>query len=273
MDVTDALGRALALRAAPQRIVSLVPSITETLFALGLDERVAGRTEFCVHPADRVARAACVGGTKNPDVDAIVKLRPDLVLANKEENRRRDVERLEAAGIPVFVTYSRSVREAVAEIRTLGRICERAEPAEAIARAVERKLGEVAVRGRARSRRPRVVALVWKGPYMAVGGDTFAHDLIVSCGGENCFSARDASAPGERRYPRVSAAEIEAARPDVILLPTEPYAFGAADRRELLGLRCPAAESGAVHVVEGELLSWYGPRMARALEEISALLL
>jgi len=110
---TDALGREHEFAAPPRRIVSLVPSWTEALFALGAGDSVVGVTEYCVHPADRVARLARVGGTKNPDTRAIAALRPDLVLANREENRQRDVERLEAAGLRVFVTYARRVAEAV----------------------------------------------------------------------------------------------------------------------------------------------------------------
>jgi ABC-type Fe3+-hydroxamate transport system substrate-binding protein len=113
----------------------------------------------------------------------------------------------------------------------------------------------------------RTVALIWRDPFMVVGADTFAHDLLSCCGAVNPFAGE-----GERRYPRVERAALEAAAPDVILLPTEPYAFGEQDRRELLELDCPAARAGRIHVVEGELLTWYGPRMARALETFAALL-
>jgi len=224
-----------------------------------------GVTEFCVHPAEGVAAKPKVGGTKNPDVRAILALRPDLVVANKEENRRRDVESLEAGGVPVFVTYARGVREAIDEIRTLGAVVGRAAEAEALVAPVERALA--AQEARAAEPRVRCVALIWRDPFMVVGADTFAHDLLACCGGENPFAGAS-----ERRYPRVERAELEAARPEVILLPTEPYAFGEADRVELLELDCPAARDGRIHVVEGELLTWYGPRMARALETFSALL-
>jgi ABC-type Fe3+-hydroxamate transport system substrate-binding protein len=224
-----------------------------------------GVTEFCVHPAALVAEKPKLGGTKNPDVAAILAQRPDLVVANKEENRRRDVEALATAGVPVFVTYARGVREALAEIRTLAGIVDRAAQAESLAVPVERALAAQA----ARAGEPcvRTVALIWRDPFMVVGADTFAHDLLSCCGAENPFADE-----GERRYPRVERAALEAAAPEVILLPTEPYAFGEADRRELLELDCPAARAGRVHVVEGELLTWYGPRMARALETFAALL-
>jgi ABC-type Fe3+-hydroxamate transport system substrate-binding protein len=265
MPIIDATGRAHTFSEPPRRIVSLVPSLTETLFSLGVGTSLVGVTDYCVHPAEAVAALPHVGGTKNPDVDAIRALRPDLVLANKEENRRRDVETLEAAGVPVFVTYARTVREAVDEIRLLGRICEVPRPADALAQEVEAALARQALRSA--EPRTRTVALIWKEPFMAVGGDTFAHDLLASCGAQNPF----ADAEG-RRYPRVDTRALEAAAPEVILLPTEPYAFGARDREELLALDCPAARSGRVHVVEGELLSWYGPRMTRALETFGALL-
>jgi ABC-type Fe3+-hydroxamate transport system substrate-binding protein len=261
---TDALGRPHEFATPPARIVSLVPSWTETLFALGLDDAIVGRTEFCVHPADRVERVTRVGGTKNPDLAAIVALRPDLVIANKEENRRRDVERLEAEGLRVFVTYPRTVAGAVRELRALGRIVARASAADEIADEVESRLATLAAHPRAR--RPRAVALVWRDPFMVVGGDTFASDLIACAGAENPFAVE----PGAR-YPRVDPDSLAAAAPDVILLPTEPYAFGEPDRLELLGLACPAAETGRIHVVEGELLSWYGPRMSRALATLAAL--
>ena len=261
---SDARGRQHRLDDAPRRIVSLVPSLTETLFALGLGERVVGITDYCVHPESQVEGLPRVGGTKNPSLGQIARLEPDLVLANREENTRRDVERLEAQGFTVFVTYARTVREGVDDIALLGRMAERPEAAAPIVQTIE------SAWERARERRPdpapRVAALIWKRPYMAVGPDTFAHDLIAECGGRNVFGE------GERRYPRVDEDALLAAQPDVILLPTEPYEFGPRDRDELMALDVPAAAEGRVHVIEGELLSWYGPRIARALDLLSELL-
>ena len=259
--ITDALGRAHDFAEPPRRIVSLVPSITETLFALGLAARVVGVTEFCLHPEAGVRSKIRVGGTKNPSLEAILELAPDLVLANKEENRRRDVERLEAAGVRVFVTYARSVADAVREIQTLGAATGASEAAEPIAAGIEAARAAIEVP----EPRTRVAALIWKRPYMAVGDDTFAHDLMEVCGGVNCCA-------GSGRYPRIDVAALERAAPDVILLPTEPYAFGESDRAELLQLDCAAARSGRVHVIEGELLSWYGPRTERALRALPRLL-
>lgn len=265
MRLKDALGREHVFLEPPERIVSLVPSITETLFALGLQERVVGVTDFCVHPEEGVRTKPHVGGTKNPSLARIHELAPDLVLANKEENRQRDVERLEAAGIRVFVTYARTLAEAIEEIRTLSGLMRAEARAQPILLEVEQAWA--AARGLTSEPRPRVVALIWKGPYMAVGGDTFAHDMIVQSGGTNPF------ADESRRYPRIDAERLAAARPEVILLPTEPYTFAEPDRLELLRLDCPAARAGRIHILEGELLSWYGPRMGRALRVLSDLIL
>jgi ABC-type Fe3+-hydroxamate transport system substrate-binding protein len=264
MRLRDSLDRELEIVRPPARIVSLVPSLTETLFALGVGDAVVGVTDFCVHPEQAVRAKPRVGGTKNPSVEAILELDPDLVVANKEENRRRHVEELAAEGVPVFVTDARTVERALIEIETLGAITDSAASAHEIVRETRAALRRAAAR--AHGEATRVVALVWKDPYMAVGGDTFAHDLLQCCGGRNPFERADS------RYPRISAADLERAAPEVILLPTEPYAFGERDRCELLELRCPASRRRRVHIVEGELLSWYGPRMPRALERFSDLL-
>jgi ABC-type Fe3+-hydroxamate transport system substrate-binding protein len=262
--VVDSRGRSLELAQPPRRIVSLVPSHTETLFAIGAGSRVVGVTRYCVHPADGVAALPRVGGTKNPDVASILALAPDLVVANREENRRRDVERLEAAGVAVLVTYARTVEQAIEEIRVLGALGECEPAAGALAAQSEQALARA--RERARGRRVRYLALIWKDPYMAVGPDTFAADLLEACGGVSLLPA------GARRYPRLDEREIEALDPEVILLPSEPYPFQPHEREPLLALRCAAARAGRIHLVEGELLSWYGPRVARALEVFGELL-
>jgi ABC-type Fe3+-hydroxamate transport system substrate-binding protein len=263
--VVDARGRVLEFAVAPRRIVSLVPSHTETLFALGAGGLVVGATEYCVHPEKELLGVPRVGGTKNPRIGRVLELAPDVVIANREENRRADVERLEAAGVPVLVTYARTAREAVADVRCLGELSQTAECAEGLARRIEDALERA--RARAGGRRVRYLALIWKGPYMAVGPDTFAADLLAACGGTNPLPAE-----GPRRYPRLDERAIESLDPQVILLPTEPYPFQVHEREPLLRLQCAASRSGRVHVVEGELLTWYGPRMERALDLFTDLL-
>jgi ABC-type Fe3+-hydroxamate transport system substrate-binding protein len=250
---------------SPCRIVSLVPSLTEALFALGLGERVVGVTEWCVHPAEQVAALPRVGGTKTPDVPAILALAPELVIANHEENRRRDVERLEAAGLRVWVTYPRTVAEGAA---LLAELAELGAPAEARARVVEPVLAAVALAVRARPERGvPVFCPVWRDPWLSVGGDTYASDLLTLCGGRNVFAEH-----GDRRYPRVSLDDVVAAAPEVVILPDEPYAFGAADEMELRRLPVPAARSGRIHRVDGTWVSWYGPRIRPALRAMRGLL-
>jgi ABC-type Fe3+-hydroxamate transport system substrate-binding protein len=248
----------------PRRIVSLVPSVTEALFALGLGERVVGVTDWCVHPAAAVAGLPRVGGTKDTDVEAVVALAPDLVLANREENTERTVRRLREAGLPVRVSYPRTVAEGVALLAELAALGASAEARDAVVEPARRALAE------ARAGRPaslvRVFCPIWRDPWMAVSGDTYAHDLLVLCGAENPWAG------ARRRYPVVTRAEVEAARPDLVLLPDEPYAFAPADQQELLAWDLPAARAGRIHLIDGTLVSWYGPRIPRAIETIRLLL-
>jgi ABC-type Fe3+-hydroxamate transport system substrate-binding protein len=252
-------------RAAARRIVSLVPSLSEALFALGLGDRLVGVTDWCVHPRALVAPLPKVGGTKNPSLARIAELAPDLVLANREENRRRDVEALEARGIDVWVTHPRTVEEASALLRELAELGAPAAAAAQVLRPIEQALAAAAQR--ADAPRVRVFCPIWKNPWMAVGGDTYADDLLRVCGGANVFSDRP-----ERRYPILTLEEIVAASPEVILLPDEPYAFGPRDLAELAQLPLPAARTGRIHLIDGTLVSWYGPRIANAIAGIGALL-
>jgi ABC-type Fe3+-hydroxamate transport system substrate-binding protein len=248
----------------PRRIVSLVPSLSEALFELGLGDRVVGVTEWCVHPAAAVARVPKVGGTKTPDLAAIRALAPDLVIANQEENRRRDIERLEALGIRVWLTYPRTVAEGAA---LLAELAELGASDAARAAVVAPVLGALGEAERARPERGTAVFCpIWRDPWMAVGGDTYAHDLLTLAGGRNVFAERR-----ERRYPRVTLDEVIAAAPEVVILPDEPYAFGASDVAELRRLPIPAARSGRIHVIDGTWVSWYGPRIARALRALRGL--
>ena len=255
----------MTLRRDARRIVSLVPSLTEALFELGLGPRVVGVTDWCVHPAEAVAPLPKVGGTKNPSISRVLELRPDLVIANREENRERDVTRLREAGVDVWVTYPRTVSEAVSLLREIAELG--APPATAGPRVAEVEEALARAREAAGRRRTRVFCPIWKRPWMAVGADTYAHDLLAHCGGENVFADRE-----ERRYPIVEESEIVAAAPEVVLLPDEPYAFGPRDVEQLAELAIPAAAAGRIHCVDGTLISWYGPRTGRALREIGALL-
>ena len=254
-----------APESSPVRIVSLVPSLTEACFALGLGERVVGVTDWCVHPASELTGLPRLGGTKDPDLERIAALAPDLVIANHEENTRRTVEALEARGLRVWVTYPRNVAEAVELLRELARI----SPERSVAdRAVEPVAAAFEAARRAPpTTRARVFCPIWRDPWMSVGADTYAADLLWLCGGTNVFADR-----ADRRYPRVELAEVAAAAPDVVLLPDEPYAFGPRDVAELCTLDMPAARDGRIHLIDGTWVSWYGPRIAAAIAGLKPLL-
>jgi ABC-type hemin transport system substrate-binding protein len=248
-----------------RRIVSLVPSLTEALFSLGLGGRLVGVTQWCVHPAEGVAALPKLGGTKDPDLAAILALEPDLVIANREENRRRDVEQLERSGAPVWVTYPRTVRDGAGLLRELAALGASAEAVRTVVEPVEAALREAAAHPPAQ--RTRVFCPIWKKPWMAVGGDTYGDDLLTLCGGANVFANHS-----KRRYPKVTTDEIVAAAPEVVLLPDEPYAFGPADAAELGALPIPAAANARIHLIDGTLVSWYGPRIRQAIDTLRSLL-
>src|SRR5262245_26934516 len=262
----DASGTLVALPARPTRIVSLIPSITELLFGLGLDDRIVGVTIFCTEPRDRVARTAKVGREKDPDLARIRALAPDLVVANIEENRKDVVDALRADGVPVWVTYPRTVSEGIGLVRELGALTGAAAAAEALAQPLEAALARVLARA-AGTPRARVFCPIWRGPYMTINRDTYVHDLLWTYGGDNVF------AESPLRYPTVSLEEVRAAAPEVILLPDEPYRFRATHRADFAALGdVPAVRARRIHLVDGKLLSWYGPRIGEALDRVPRLL-
>lgn len=261
--LADALGRTIELARPPERIVSLVPSHTETLFALGVGDRVAGATRYCVVPAGRTRDIPKVGGTRTLDLGRIRELRPDLVVANKEENERADVERLLAEAFPVFVTFPRTAAEGALTIRSLGRLAGREREAEEIAAPIETRIRA------ARANRPpprRVFCPVWMRPWIGANADTFLHDMIAISGGENvCGSHPD-------RYPRLEAGEIAGLSPEVVLLPDEPYPFSDRDAGEIAGRILPGFDRSQIHLVPGQLLHWHGPRMGEGIDFLRRIL-
>ena len=262
----DASGVAVSLRATPRRIVSLIPSITEILFALGLDDAVAGCTVYCTQPPAGVATKTRVGGEKNPKLDLIRELGADLVVANIEENVREHIETLRAWGIPVYVTYPRTVADGIRLVRELGSVTGAAERGAEIAAALETRLAEIRS-GRAHRRRARVFCPIWRNPYRTINGDTYVHDMLAVCGGEKVFVGLPT------RYPEISLADVAVARPDVILLPDEPYRFRRAHIADFAPYPdIPAMRDGRIHLVDGKLLSWYGPRIDHALATLPELL-
>ncbi|MGW3857379.1 helical backbone metal receptor [Micromonospora arida] len=225
------------------RVVSLVPSLTEAV-ALTLPGALVGATDWCSHPAGLdVAR---VGGSKYPDLDRVRALRPDVVLLNVEENRRADAEALQAAGVPVRVTYPRTVSGALAELGDL--LTELGAPTEpAWLRAARRAW---AAPPRLTTTR-RAVVPVWRRPWVVLGGDTFAGDVLRRLGVVNAYDEHP------ERYPRPTLAELREREPDLVVLPDEPYRFTADDGPEAFpGVPCA--------LLSGRHLTWYGPSLAEA---------
>jgi ABC-type Fe3+-hydroxamate transport system substrate-binding protein len=243
---TDARGHTVTLSEAPSRIVSLVPSQTELLSYLGLDRHVVGVTRFCEHPDHWRSDKTVVGGTKQVDVDAVRSLEPDFVLANLEENEREDVEALDAIA-PVYVTEVKTVPEALDIIRTVGTLVGRDAFARQLAAGIAERFDELPAFAALRA-----VYLIWRDPYMSVGGDTFIHDVMRRAGLDNVYGDRT-------RYPEVTVGEIADEDPDVVLCSSEPFPFHQKDRFTA-DLR-EALSPERVRVVNGQAFSWYGSRL------------
>jgi ABC-type Fe3+-hydroxamate transport system substrate-binding protein len=245
------------------RIVSLCPSLTELVFDLGAGDSLVGRTKFCVHPEGAVDAVEKIGGTKNPKVDRIIELAPDLVLMNEEENRAEDAAALSAAGLRVHASLPRTAAETAAMVRSIGMALGRSREAEHVAADIERRADRV--RREAVHHPPiRYACLIWHEPIMTVNDDTFIAGLLSLPGGQNVFGGRDA------RYPTITAEELHVADPLRVLLPDEPFPFQARHADELASLtRLPRER---FRVVDGELLSWHGSRTPRGIDYAEAIL-
>jgi ABC-type Fe3+-hydroxamate transport system substrate-binding protein len=290
MSLYDDRGRAISLPSAPRRVVSLVPSDTLSLAAIGCGGALVGRTDYCELPAELVAGIPSVGGTKNPSVEKILALRPDLVLANQEENTKKDLEALAQKGVNVFVAFPKRVAEGVAHLARLARMF-RVETDEAVRSLC--RAGYEAIR-EAEAARARVTAVptfcpIWMDPLMTIHGDTFISDMLAMAGAANVFADRERRYPlaadlgkaaawtvdqvGTRdvRYPRVSMDEVNARRPALVLLPDEPHPFSEADADVFRAQATPAAEHDAVMRTGGKDLCWYGARSVEGLPRLRAL--
>lgn len=264
--VIDGLGREVRLAAPPSRIVSLVPSLTEALFALGLRAQIVGRTEYCVQPAALVADTPTFGGTKTPQVQAIINLQPDLVIASAEENVREHVQALLDAGLTVYISLPRTVRRALAELKDLARMLGREREAAPWLADAHDTLAALERRA-AMSRPVRYFCPIWRRPYMAARTDTYMSDVLRICGGENIFS------DGPAHYYPVELADAAARNPEVILLPDEPYPFSTKHVAELRAYHTmPAVRDERISLCDGQMLTWYGPRIGEGLRAVSKLL-
>jgi ABC-type Fe3+-hydroxamate transport system substrate-binding protein len=234
-----------------------VPSLTEALFAFGLGERVAGVTRYCVEPPEGVAAKPKIGGTKNVDVAHVRALEADLVLANVEENTRADVETLEAAGLPVFLTYARTVSEAIDELRTIAAITDAEAAARPIVEEAQAELHESLAANASRRAIPTFCP-IWRNPWMTIGPQTYIHEVLRVCGAANVY------AEATDRYPLFELAEVATRKPEIALLPDEPYRFSEKNVPEVIE-KLPGVR---IYCVDGKMLCWYGPRIAASLRQL-----
>lgn len=255
--VEDQMGRAVQVSDRPQRIISLVPSQTELLYDLGLGERVVGITKFCVHPEIWFKSKHRVGGTKKVDMDKVRALKPDLIIGNKEENERKDIQALEQE-FPVWMSDIRDLPGALDMITRMGELTGTSLKATALVTEISQAFGIL------RPLDPSYTAayLIWCEPYMVAGHGTFINDMLLRCGLQNVFDEGDA------RYPEITPQELAESDPDIILLSSEPYPFKEEHIQEL-NMICPGTP---VRIVDGELFSWYGSRLLRSPAYFSGIL-
>ncbi len=239
----DQTGREVRLPGIPKRIVSVVPSQTELLYHLGLEDKVLGITKFCIHPAEWFRTKTRVGGTKKLDIGKIRSLEPDLVIANKEENTKEDVEAI-SAFCPVWTSDIHSIPDALVMIREIGALTSRVAEASALKNQIETGFKEIT------GARRRAGYLIWKNPFMAAGGDTFISDMMKAAGLDNVFSKTD-------RYPEVTIELIRSSGIEILLLSSEPYPFKMRDLEELKKIM----PDTKIVLADGEMFSWYGSRM------------
>ncbi|HEY8402208.1 MAG TPA: helical backbone metal receptor [Cytophagaceae bacterium] len=247
--VKDQLDREVYVNVPAQKIISLVPSQTELLFDLGLEKEVIGVTKFCDEPRELTKTRIKVGGTKNVNLSKILSLRPDLILANKEENLKEDMEKL-AEEVPVWVSDVSDLDSAWNMIEQVGRLTGKKKMARTLTDMIRHSFSNLYFR-----RELKVVYFIWKAPYMVAGGDTFINFMLKKCGFVNLFASF-------MRYPTVTFEEIRQLNPDLILLSSEPYPFRENHLPEFQQL-CPSAN---VLLVDGKMFSWYGSRLKYAAD-------
>jgi len=236
----------------PASIVSLVPSLTELLFDLGLGSKVAGRTRFCIHPEDKVEQARIIGGTKNPRIKKILSMKPDLIIANREENRKEDVEELRKF-VEVMVTDINTVDDALITIFDIGERCGVAEKAVELTATIRRELNRA-------PDEPELTAayFIWRDPWMTIGNDTYIHSVLDHWSLKNVYGDL-------KRYPKTTLKELQKRSPNLVMLSSEPYPFKEKHLQEVEEA-CPGSR---IVLVDGEWFSWYGSRMLGSFKKLN----
>ena len=244
----DQCGKPVTLSNFPSRIVSLVPSQTELLYDLGLNEEVIGITKFCIHPAQWFSNKTRIGGTKSVNTEQVKALQPDLIIANKEENVKEQVDEL-TAHCPVWTSDISSLSQALQMIEAIGMITNTAAKASDITAGINQQFARLT----APAKNIRTAYLIWQDPFMTVGSDTFIHDMLTRCGFDNIFKTM-------QRYPVVTIEEISNCNCELLLLSSEPFPFKQ-KHVEKLRKQLP---STTILLTDGEMFSWYGSRLLQS---------
>lgn len=254
LTITDQIGKEVSFSFPPERIVSVVPSQTELLFDLGLDKDLAAVTWFCIHP-EAAKKKIKIGGTKNLKLDKIRALKPGLIIANKEENEKDQIEAL-AREFPVWTSDIHNLEQALDMCRQLGGITGSEDKANEIASKISRSFDTLPQANGA-----SVLYLIWKDPYMSAGQDTFISHMLERCGFVNVMQDKS-------RYPELTEAQMRQLSPDLIFLSSEPYPFKEKHIAELQQI-CPQSK---ILLVDGEMFSWYGSRLLHAAAYLESLI-
>lgn len=255
--VTDQMGRNVQVPQKPVRIVSLVPSQTELLYYLGLDTEVVGQTLFCIHPAQQHQSKPRIGGTKKLNLDKIRALNPDLIIGNKEENERSQIEQLEKE-FPVWMSDITTLDDALVMMEKVGTLVNQHARAAELVHAIRTQFTTI----RQSSQVLHVLYLIWREPWMGAAHDTFIGNILQAAGWHNVLQA-----PVYNRYPQLSAADVAALDPDVILLSSEPYPFKEQHIHELKMI----SPGSRILLADGELFSWYGNRLLHTASYLNSL--
>jgi len=257
MLIIDQIGHKFKLDSTPKRIISLVPSQTELLSDLGLEEEVIGITKFCIHPKKWFKTKIRVGGTKNIQFNKIAELNPDLIIANKEENTKEQIEALQKL-YPVYTSDISNLDESIEMIKTIGTITNRESTSNKIIIKINQEFERLEV---LKKRSYSVLYLIWKEPYMTINQNTFINDMMQRCGFNNVIL-------DENKYPELTATQISTLNPYLIFLSSEPYPF---KEKHIEALQIISPNSKIV-LVDGEYFSWYGSRLKEAVSYFIALM-
>ena len=251
--VTDQMGRAFLINEHPKKIISLVPSQTELLYSLGLEEEVIGITKFCIHPSAWFTSKTRIGGTKNANIPLIKSLGPDLIIANKEENTRNQIEDLEKIA-PVWVSDIADLQQAKEMILQIGQMTGKMAAATELVANIDQRFWDLSNSLAAQNKQPLKTAyLIWNNPYMAAGSDTFIHQLLKAAGCKNVFE-------NTPRYPSTSVDDLIEKQTELVLLSSEPYPFKDSHIKKLQ----QAMPTAKILLVDGEYFSWYGSRLLQS---------